>query len=432
MSSPYKTVALHTLGCKVNFTETSTISKQFENEGYSIVKSFDFADVYVVNTCSVTENADNKAHKLVKKLKVINNNSIIVLIGCYAQLNPQKAIKDKNIDLVIGAQEKFKIAEYINSIDKKNIVNSDISKVEDYVVSYSTNERVRSFIKVQDGCDYTCSYCTIPMARGLSRSGSIDEIILTANKIRLNNVKELVLSGINIGDFGKNNNETLDDLIARLDGEVEIPRYRISSIEPNLLSKKLINLISRTSSFMPHFHVPLQSGSDKVLRSMKRRYTVETYRKVIDRIRSLDSNACIGADVIVGYPEEDKNDFMDTYNFIDSLDLSYLHVFSYSDRKGTKSNSMINKNSKLEINERSKMLRGLSLIKQRNFLNSQVGFVRDVLFESYDNNGIYGFSDNYIRVKVPNISQKNKYINKIYKVKFINFEDHQMIGGLLN
>jgi threonylcarbamoyladenosine tRNA methylthiotransferase MtaB len=432
MSSPYKTVALHTLGCKVNFTETSTISKQFENEGYSIVKSFDFADVYVVNTCSVTENADNKAHKLVKKLKVINNNSIIVLIGCYAQLSPQKAIKDKDIDLVIGAQEKFKITEYINSIDKKNIVNSDISKVEDYVVSYSSKERVRSFIKVQDGCDYTCSYCTIPMARGRSRSGSIDEIILTANKIRLDNVKELVLSGINIGDFGKSNNETLEDLIVRLDEEVEIPRYRISSIEPNLLSKKLINLISKTDSFMPHFHVPLQSGSDKVLRSMKRRYTVETYREVIDRIRLLDSNASIGADVIVGYPEEDKNDFMDTYNFIESLDLSYLHVFSYSDRKGTKSNSLINKNSKLEINERSKMLRRLSLIKQRSFLKSQIGFVRDVLFESYDSDGIYGFSDNYIRVKVPTLSQKDKYINKIYKVKFIYFEDHQMIGGLLS
>ena len=432
MSSPYKTVAFHTLGCKVNFTETSTISKQFEKEGYSIVKSFDFADIYVVNTCSVTENADNKAHKLTKKLKTINNDSIVIVVGCYAQLNPDKLVKDSNVDLVIGANEKFKIIEHIKSSNERNIVSSSISKVDEYVLSYSSNERVRSFLKIQDGCDYTCSYCTIPMARGRSRSGSIEEIISTANKIKAQDVKELVLSGINIGDFGINNNENLYDLIVRLDTEVNIPRYRISSIEPNLISDDLIDLINRTDSFVPHFHIPLQSGSNKVLKSMQRRYSTNRYREVVNKIRSVDSNACIGADVIVGYPQENESDFMETYNFIDSLDLSYLHVFSYSDRNGTKSNSMNNKNNISIINERSKTLRQLSLMKQNYFLCSQVGSVREVLFESYDDEGLYGFSDNYIRVKVPVLAKMRKYINKIFKIKFIEIENHQMIGSLLS
>ena len=432
MSSPYKTVAFHTLGCKVNFTETSTISKQFEKEGYSIVKSFDFADIYVVNTCSVTENADNKAHRLTRKLKIINNDSIVVVVGCYAQLSPEKVIKDKNIDLVIGADDKFKIIDHLKSINEKNIINTNISKVENYVVSYSSNERVRSFIKIQDGCDYTCSYCTIPSARGKSRSGTVQEIISIAKKIHLNNVKELVLSGINIGDFGKNTNETLYDLIAELNIEVDIPRYRISSIEPNLLSDDLIELIHHSKSFVPHFHIPLQSGSDKILRSMQRRYTKNQYSDVINKIRSIDPNACIGADVIVGYPEEDEFDFIDTYKFIDRLDLSYLHVFSYSDRRGTKSDLINKKNSTITINKRSKMLRKLSLIKQKKFLNSQKGCVREVLFETFDNGALYGFSDNYIRVKVPLVANKSKYINKIFKIKFIKLENHEMIGSLLN
>ena len=379
-------VALTTLGCKLNFSETSTISRKFHENGYRIVNFEDLADVYVINTCSVTQNADKQFKNLVSKALKINYKAFIVAIGCYAQLKPEELAQINGVDLVLGSKEKFKILDYIDNL----------------------GNRTRSFLKVQDGCDYKCSYCTIPLARGVSRSDKLSNIISSAKSISEKGIKEIVLTGVNIGDYGKGefgnkkHDNTFLELIEKLDSVDGIARIRISSIEPNLLSNEIIDFVAKSNKFVPHFHIPLQSGSNSILRSMRRRYKVELYRKRINYIKSLLPNACIGADVIVGFPGETEELFIETYNFIKSLNISYLHVFSYSERQNTLGIEMPNIVPKNIRSKRSKLLRSLSVKMRRNFYETNLGTKQKILFESENKNGyIYGFSENYVRVKTP-------------------------------
>lgn len=410
MNKKFK-VALTTLGCKLNYSETSTISRQFTDNGYELVKFDEFSNLYVINTCSVTDNADKQFKSFVKKALKINSNAFIVAIGCYAQLKPKELANVGGVDLVLGSHEKFKILDYLNDLSKNDfgeIHSCEIGETNFYKSSYSIGDRTRSFLKVQDGCDYKCSYCTIPLARGISRSDSLTNIISSAKSISESGIKEIVLTGVNIGDYGKGefgnkkHDNTFLDLISELDKVNGISRIRISSIEPNLLTDKIIHFVANSNKFVPHFHIPLQSGSNKILNLMQRRYKRELYFERVNYIKSLMPDACIGADVIVGFPGETDELFLETYRFIADLNISYLHVFSYSERDNTKASDFLNVVPKHIRSKRSKILRSLSVKLKRNFYRSQLESNKNILFESENKKGfIYGFSENYVRVKTP-------------------------------
>lgn len=406
-----KQVAFYTLGCKLNFSETSTIARQFTNEGYKRVDFQQKADIYVINTCSVTENADKRFKTIVKKALKSNPEAFIIGIGCYAQLKPQELADVEGVDLVLGATEKFKVTDYINDLGKNDfgqVHSCEIDEADFYVGSYSIGDRTRAFLKVQDGCDYKCTYCTIPLARGISRSDSLDNVLKNAKEISAQNIKEIVLTGVNIGDYGKGefglkkHEHTFLDLVKALDQVHGIERLRISSIEPNLLKDETIKFVAESRHFVPHFHIPLQSGSNDVLKKMRRRYLRELYVDRVERIKSEMPDACIGVDVIVGFPGETDDHFIETYEFLNELDISYLHVFTYSERDHTPAAEMQTVVPPQVRKKRSKMLRGLSVKKRRAFYESQIGKTKTVLFEDENKAGyIQGFTENYVKVKLP-------------------------------
>ena len=421
------TIAFHTIGCKLNFSESSYISKSLQENDYNIVNFNEFADAYIINTCSVTDNADKKFKYFVKQAQKINPNAFIVAIGCYAQLKPKELLSVDGVDLVLGAADKFNLLEYLKNIDSdySNKVHScNINEVNFFKESYSLNHRTRAFLKVQDGCDYKCSFCTIPLARGKSRSNSISNVIENVYQIASQNIKEIVLTGINLGDFGKTENTELNsnffDLVKELDSlDLDI-RFRISSIEPNLLSNEIINFISTSKKFVHHFHIPLQSGSDSILRLMRRRYDTELYRSRIEKINELMPDACIGVDVIVGFPGEDDDLFLESMSFLENLNISYLHVFTYSERDNTHAISLPNSVDANVRAKRSRLLRLLSSRKKATFYERNVGSIQDVLFESEEKNGfIEGFSSNYIRFRRP---WDPNLIGTIVKSIFINID----------
>ena len=424
-----KKVAFHTLGCKLNFTETSTISRSFLKNGYQLTDFSEAADFYVINTCSVTENADKKFKNILNRAKKQNPNAFNIVVGCYAQLKPDSVSKIPGVDLVLGANEKFNVVEYLDSLDKNDsqVYSCDIKEVNKYESSYSVDDRTRSFLKVQDGCDYKCTYCTIPQARGISRSDTIENIKRNVNKISSKNIKEIILTGVNIGDYGKGefgnkkHKNTFFELVKELDLSNDIERFRISSIEPNLLKDEIVDFISQSNLFVPHFHIPLQSGSNKILGLMKRRYRKELYIERIKHIHSKIQDACIGVDVIVGFPGESDEDFVETYDFLLNLDISYLHVFTYSERDNTEASTMENPVPKNIRHYRSKMLRSLSEKKKRIFYNSQLEKIRPVLFESENKYGyINGYTDNYVKVRTP---WNPDLANKIVDVKLSEIDD---------
>ena len=402
-------VALSTLGCKLNFSETSSIANNLEKNNFKVVPFNQYADAYIINTCSVTENADNKFKVFVNKALKINPNAFVAAIGCYAQLKPEELLSVKGVDLVLGASEKFNIVNYLQNIDQdfsKFDHSCNINDVDSFIETYSTNSRTRAFLKVQDGCDYKCSFCTIPLARGKSRSNSIENVVKNVKEIISNGIKEIVLTGINLGDFGKRqsdsfaSNEDFLGLIKTLDKIDGVERFRISSIEPNLLTDEIISFISKSNKFVPHFHIPLQSGSDQILKKMRRRYKTDLYESRVELIRKLIPNASIGVDVIVGFPGETDEMFLETYNFIEKLDVTYLHVFSYSERENTKAIELNGVVPKKTRNKRSKLLRLLSASKKTSFYKNNIGTDYNVLFESENKNGlIEGYTENYIRVR---------------------------------
>ena len=406
-----KKVAFYTLGCKLNFSETSTIARDFQNEGFERVDFEEIADIYVINTCSVTDNADKQFKQIVRKAMKLNENAFVAAVGCYAQLKPEELAAVDGVDLVLGATEKFKITDYINDLSKNDrgeVHSCEIEEADFYVGSYSIGDRTRAFLKVQDGCDYKCTYCTIPLARGISRSDDLENVLKNASEISQQGIKEIVLTGVNIGDYGKGefgnkkHEHTFLDLVKALDEVEGIERLRISSIEPNLLKNETIDFVSKSRTFVPHFHIPLQSGSDAILKKMKRRYLREVYTDRVTRIREVMPHACIGVDVIVGFPGETDEHFLETYHFLNDLDISYLHVFTYSERDNTEAAVMDGVVPSNVRSKRSKMLRGLSVKKRRAFYESQIGSNRTVLFESENKEGyIHGFTENYVKVKTP-------------------------------
>ena len=413
--STKRSVAFHTLGCKLNFSETSTLSRQLEQEGFEKKAFTDKADVYVINTCSVTENADKECRQLVRRIQRLSPESFVVITGCYAQLKPKEISEIPGVDLVLGAAEKFNLVHHLSSLtkgDETKICSCDIETVSGFNSSFSVNDRTRTFLKVQDGCDYSCTFCTIPMARGKSRSDTVQNVVKQAKELAANGVKEIVLTGINLGDFGKGGDggkkheEDFFDLIKALDQDTEIPRYRISSIEPNLLTNEIIEWVAKSNKFMPHFHIPLQSGSDAVLKLMQRRYNSAFYKDRIESIKKIMPHACIGVDVIVGSPGETEAYFKESFDFIHALDISYLHVFTYSERAATKALD-IKPIVPIRIrNERNKQLRNLSYQKQQYFNAQHIGDTRKVLFESIkqkegDQAMLEGYTDNYIRIVTP-------------------------------
>ena len=430
MSTPTKRVAFHTLGCKLNFSETATISRDFIRHGFEKVDYRDKADIYVLNTCSVTENADKKARKLIRQAKRRNPNSSIAVIGCYAQLKPETIAGIDGVDLVLGAEEKFNLLNHLDTLDLNNgtrVIKSDINHVHTFTSSYSSGERTRSFLKVQDGCDYTCSFCTIPFARGESRSDTIVNTMKVAREVAQTDAREIVLTGVNIGDFGKGTTETFFDLIQELDQLEGISRIRISSIEPNLLTDEIIEFCAASQKFMPHFHVPLQSGSDKILGAMRRRYKRTLYENCVAKVKHCIPDACIGVDVIVGFPGETDDDFLDTYNFLNELDISYLHVFTYSERPNTDALEIGAVVSKGDRAHRSKMLHILSDKKRRFFHEQFIGQERPVLFESVKNGKIMGHTDNYIQVQV---NGEIDFINTINNI-LLNENNDMIVNGIL-
>lgn len=405
--SQYQKVAYYTLGCKLNFSETSTIARQLSEAGYARVDFDDRPDIFVINTCSVTENANRKCRQIVTKAKKVNPDASVIIIGCYAQLKPEELSSIPGVSLVLGANEKFNIQEYIQDDrlqqEESIVVAGNIKEVNDFIPSFSMGDRTRSFLKIQDGCDYFCSFCTIPLARGKSRSATILETCAEAQKIAESPVREVVLTGVNIGDFGVDSTENFYQLIQELDTIKGIDRYRISSIEPNLLDHEIIDFVLNDSlRFAPHFHIPLQSGSDALLSSMRRKYDTALYVDRVQKIKNTYPDTCIGVDVIVGYPGETEEEFQKTYDFLNELDVSYLHVFTYSERPNTGALKISGKVANSERTKRSKMLQILSHKKKRAFYESQVGKNARVLFESEDHDGyIHGFTENYIKVKVP-------------------------------
>ena len=406
-----KSVAFHTLGCKLNYSETSSISRMLESDGF-IKKDFnDIADVYVINTCSVTDNADKECRQLVRRINRKSPESLVVITGCYAQLKPKEIAAIPGVNLVLGAAEKFNISAHLKELTKNDsgkICSCDIETVTGFTSSFSVNDRTRTFLKVQDGCNYNCSFCTIPQARGKSRSDTIENVVNNARSLANNGVKEIVLTGVNLGDFGrgadgsKTYNETFFDLVKELDEVDGINRYRISSIEPNLLSNEIIEFVSNSNKFMPHFHIPLQSGSDAILSLMRRRYKRELYVEKINLIKTFMPHCSIGVDVIVGFPGETDEHFTETYNFLHTLDISYLHVFTYSERANTLAVELDQVVPINIRNERNKILRNLSYMKQQYFTNQFTGQTRKVLFEDADKKGMMeGYTDNYIRITTP-------------------------------
>ncbi|OIQ28394.1 MAG: tRNA (N(6)-L-threonylcarbamoyladenosine(37)-C(2))-methylthiotransferase MtaB [Bacteroidetes bacterium MedPE-SWsnd-G2] len=406
-----KKVAFYTLGCKLNFSETSTIARSFVDEGFDRVDFNDPADIYVINTCSVTENADKRFKSIVKQAQKNNPEAFVAAVGCYAQLKPQQLADVNGVDLVLGATEKFKITDYLNDLTKNDFGEVHSCEIEDadfYVGSYSIGDRTRAFLKVQDGCDYKCTYCTIPLARGISRSDTLENVLKNAKEISEKGIKEIVLTGVNIGDYGKGefgnkkHEHTFLELVKELDSVEGIERLRISSIEPNLLKNETINFVAASKAFVPHFHIPLQSGSNDILKLMRRRYMRELYVDRVNAIRETMPNACIGVDVIVGFPGETDEHFLETYEFLNALDISYLHVFTYSERDNTAAVEMEGVVPKNVRSKRSKMLRGLSVKKRRAFYESQLGSKHEVLFESENKEGyIHGFTENYVKIKAP-------------------------------
>ena len=416
-------IAFHTLGCKLNFSETATIARDFDSLSYKKVPFDSPAEVYVINTCSVTENADKRLKGLVKKALKQNPKGFVAAIGCYAQLQPEAIADLEGVDLVLGATEKFRLVEYIQDLTKKErgeVHSCEIEEANFYESSYSISDRTRAFLKVQDGCDYKCTYCTIPRARGISRSDTLENVLDNARKIATAGLKEIVLTGVNIGDYGKGefgnkkHEHTFLELITALDALKPINRIRISSIEPNLIDNTIIDFVAKSERFVPHFHIPLQSGSDNILKSMKRRYLTSLYINRIAQIKRLLPDACIGADVIVGYPGETEEDFLETYQFLTDQELSYLHVFTYSERPNTEAALMNEVVSSASRNKRSKMLRALSLKKRRAFYESQLGKTHTVLFEGENKEGyITGFTENYVKVRAP---WNPKLINTLHQV----------------
>ena len=406
-----KKVAFYTLGCKLNFSETSTIARDFQNEGFERVDFEETADIYVINTCSVTDNADKQFKQIVKKAMKLNDKAFVAAVGCYAQLKPEELAAVDGVDLVLGATEKFKITDYITDLSKNDrgeVHSCEIEEADFYVGSYSIGDRTRAFLKVQDGCDYKCTYCTIPLARGISRSDALESVLKNAQEISEQGIKEIVLTGVNIGDYGKGefgnkkHEHTFLDLVKALDEVGGIERLRISSIEPNLLKNETINFVANSRTFVPHFHIPLQSGSNEILKKMKRRYLREVYTDRVANIRRVMPHACIGVDVIVGFPGESDEHFLETYHFLNELDISYLHVFTYSERDNTEAAEMDGVVPANVRSKRSKMLRGLSVKKRRAFYESQIGSNRTVLFESENKEGyIHGFTENYVKIKTP-------------------------------
>ncbi|MCX2836574.1 tRNA (N(6)-L-threonylcarbamoyladenosine(37)-C(2))-methylthiotransferase MtaB [Salinimicrobium sp. MT39] len=410
MEDPKK-VAFYTLGCKLNFSETSTIARSFKDEGFARVDFSEAADIYVINTCSVTDNADKRFKTIVKQAQKANENAFVIAVGCYAQLKPEELAAVDGVDMVLGATEKFKITNYLNDLTKNDmgeVHSCEIEEADFYVGSYSFGDRTRAFLKVQDGCDYKCTYCTIPLARGISRSDSLENVLENAKKISEKGIKEIVLTGVNIGDYGKGefgnkkHEHTFLDLVKGLDTVEGIERLRISSIEPNLLKNETIDFVAQSKAFVPHFHIPLQSGSNEVLKAMRRRYMKELYVDRVTKIKEVMPDACIGVDVIVGFPGETDEYFIDTYNFLNELDISYLHVFTYSERENTPAAEMDAVVPLKVRKKRSKMLRGLSAKKRRAFYETQLGKTKTVLFEGENKEGyIHGFTENYVKVKTP-------------------------------
>lgn len=425
----YKKVAFYTLGCKLNFSETSTISRNFENEGYAKVDFSDTPDIFVINTCSVTENADKKCRQVVKRALKINPDAFVTMIGCYAQLKPTEISEIPGVDLVLGANEKFNILNHVDALEKREKATVEAVKIKetkDFVPSFSMGDRTRSFLKVQDGCDYFCTFCTIPLARGKSRNVSIAETVQEAEKIAVTDIKEVVLTGVNIGDFGQGGDENFYQLIQELDKVEGIERLRISSIEPNLLSNEIIDFVADSKRFVPHFHIPLQSGSDDLLKAMRRKYLSRLYRERIARIKQLMPDACIGVDVIVGFPGETEEEFLKTVNFLKEMEISYLHVFTYSERANTTAKKMANAIPVNIRRERSKQLQILSEKKRRAFYETQMGKTWHVLFEGEENGGIMnGFTENYVKVKTP---FNPALINQTVKVKLDSIDT----DGLVN
>lgn len=429
-----KKVAFYTLGCKLNFAETSTIARSFEEDGYTRVDFEDPADIYVINTCSVTENADKQFKQIVRKALKTNPKAFLAAVGCYAQLKPEELASVDGVDLVLGAKEKFNITQYIDDLTKNNegIVHScEIAETDFYVGSYSIGDRTRAFLKVQDGCDYKCTYCTIPMARGISRSDTIENILANAKKISEKGIKEIVLTGVNIGDYGKGefgnkkHEHTFLELVQALDKVEGIERLRISSIEPNLIKDETIDFIAQSKAFVPHFHIPLQSGSNDILKKMKRRYLRELYVSRVAKIREVMPDACIGVDVIVGFPGETDDHFLETYHFLNELDISYLHVFTYSERDNTEAVLMDGVVPDAVRAKRSKMLRGLSAKKRNAFYESQLGKEKTVLFESDNKQGyIHGFTENYVKVKAP---WDPALVNTLHKVRLTKIDADGMV-----
>ncbi|MEI2271487.1 tRNA (N(6)-L-threonylcarbamoyladenosine(37)-C(2))-methylthiotransferase MtaB [Sphingobacterium sp. ML3W] len=422
-----KKVAFYTLGCKLNYSETSSIGRLFKDAGYDTTAFNSRADVYVINTCSVTDNADKKCRKVVKEALKHSPNAYITIVGCYAQLKPREIAEIPGVDMVLGAAEKFNIIEHINDLTKQEktiVYNGPIDETNQFVSAYSIGDRTRTFLKVQDGCDYSCTFCTIPLARGGSRSGKIEEIVKQAEEIAASGVKEIVLTGVNIGDFGIRDGKREDrflDLVKALDEVDGIDRIRISSIEPNLLSNDIIEFVAQSKRFVPHFHMPLQSGSNKILGLMRRRYKRELYTERVEFIKSLMPNCCIGVDVIVGFPGETREDFIDTYNFLNDMDISYLHVFTYSERENTIAAQMEGAVPGAQRSDRSKMLHILSEKKRRAFYESQLGAQGDVLFEADEKDGyMHGFSKNYVKVRT---LYDPLLVNEVVPVKFMEVTD---------
>ncbi|WP_326982402.1 tRNA (N(6)-L-threonylcarbamoyladenosine(37)-C(2))-methylthiotransferase MtaB [Chryseobacterium sp. MYb264] len=427
MSTFQRTAAFHTLGCKLNFAETSTIARQLTDAGYDKVSFDDKANVYVINTCSVTENADRECKLHVKRAMKANPEGLVVIVGCYAQLKPEEISQIDGVDLVLGAKEKFNILSYLDDLEKsesEGIVHScEIEETDFFIGSYSIGDRTRAFLKVQDGCDYKCTYCTIPLARGISRSDTIGNVLKNATEIAAKDIKEIVLTGVNIGDYGKGefgnkrHEHTFLDLISELDQVEGIERIRISSIEPNLLKDESIELVSKSKSFVPHFHIPLQSGSDDLLKKMKRRYLTKLYNDRVNKIREVMPHAAIGVDVIVGFPGETEERFMETYNFLNDLPITYLHVFTYSERENTEAVGMEGVVPIPERKKRNKMLRILSEKKKMAFYQTQLGKTLPVLWEHENKDGkMYGFTENYVRV------QKDFDQASVNQIEFLNLE----------
>jgi threonylcarbamoyladenosine tRNA methylthiotransferase MtaB len=427
-------VAFHTLGCKLNFAETSTIARDFSAKGFEKVTFSEAADIYVINTCSVTENADKETKTIIRSALKQNPDAFVAIVGCYAQLKPEEIIKIEGVDLVLGATEKFKITDYIHDLTKKDlgeIHSCEIVDADFFVGSYSIGDRTRAFLKVQDGCDYKCTYCTIPLARGISRSDSMESVLRNAKEISEKNIKEIVLTGVNIGDYGKGefgnkkHEHTFLELVQNLEKVEGIERLRISSIEPNLLKNETIDFVANSKTFVPHFHIPLQSGSDKLLGLMKRRYKRDTYTNRVEQIKRTMPQACIGVDVIVGFPGETDELFMETYNYLNDMDVSYFHVFTYSERANTEAAVMENAVDRGVRKKRSKMLRILSAKKKRAFYENQLGTKTRVLFEGDNKEGwIHGFTENYIKVKT---HWNPELVNQIQDIELTKIDDDGLV-----